>query len=156
MTTEQELREALRTAVGHIEHMAAWIAARPAGYSFEGLGEDMPTIYAAAAMVPKIPRVLVQGAECPHSPDGRHQVDTSMESGPNNCFHCDKSMAPPPRGTGGFDIDGNIILSNTERVSSGTVWMHHFLVDEGKRHGWLPTGIETNSGRLVQVKRPHV
>lgn len=25
-------------------------------------------------------------------PDGRHHVDTSMESGPNNCFHCERSM----------------------------------------------------------------
>lgn len=31
-------------------------------------------------------------AECPSSPDGRHQVDTSMESGPNNCFHCEVPM----------------------------------------------------------------
>jgi hypothetical protein len=30
--------------------------------------------------------------ECPHSPNGRHQVDTSMESGPNNCFHCEAPM----------------------------------------------------------------
>lgn len=35
------------------------------------------------------------GAECPHSPAGFHIVDTSMESGPNNCFHCE---APMPRG----------------------------------------------------------
>lgn len=32
------------------------------------------------------------GEECPLSPDGRHQVDTSMESGPNNCFHCEQPM----------------------------------------------------------------
>ncbi len=31
-------------------------------------------------------------AQCPQSPTGRHIVDTSMESGPNNCFHCDKPM----------------------------------------------------------------
>jgi len=31
-------------------------------------------------------------AECPSSPDGKHQVDTSMESGPNNCFHCEAPM----------------------------------------------------------------
>lgn len=31
-------------------------------------------------------------AECPLSPNGRHQVDTSMESGPNNCFYCEASM----------------------------------------------------------------
>lgn len=30
--------------------------------------------------------------ECPASPFGRHQVDTSMESGPNNCFYCERSM----------------------------------------------------------------
>ena len=30
--------------------------------------------------------------ECPLSPDGRHHVDTSMESGPNNCFHCEQPM----------------------------------------------------------------
>jgi len=30
--------------------------------------------------------------ECEHSPSHRHQVDTSMEEGPNNCFHCGVSM----------------------------------------------------------------
>ena len=30
---------------------------------------------------------------CALSPFGRHQVDTSMESGPNNCFFCEASMA---------------------------------------------------------------
>ncbi|MEW6626554.1 MAG: hypothetical protein AB1431_07180 [Pseudomonadota bacterium] len=30
--------------------------------------------------------------ECPASHDGRHHVDTSMESGPYNCFHCERSM----------------------------------------------------------------
>lgn len=33
-----------------------------------------------------------EAAECPTSPTGRHIVDTSMESGPNNCFHCEKRM----------------------------------------------------------------
>lgn len=32
------------------------------------------------------------GTECPHSPTGFHIVDTSMESGPNNCFHCEAPM----------------------------------------------------------------
>lgn len=41
------LRDALRTAVGHIEHMAAWIGNQNAGYSFESLGEDMPGIRAS-------------------------------------------------------------------------------------------------------------
>lgn len=30
--------------------------------------------------------------ECPSSHDGRHHVDTTMESGPYNCFHCERSM----------------------------------------------------------------
>jgi len=30
--------------------------------------------------------------ECANSPNGRHQVDTTMESGPYNCFYCERSM----------------------------------------------------------------
>jgi hypothetical protein len=44
-----ELLDALRTADRHIEHMAAWISANPAGYSFESLNEDLPGIRAAIA-----------------------------------------------------------------------------------------------------------
>jgi hypothetical protein len=44
-----DLLSALRTAESHIEHMAAWISARPAGYSFESLNEDLPGIRAAIA-----------------------------------------------------------------------------------------------------------
>jgi hypothetical protein len=33
-----------------------------------------------------------RGTECPNSPNGRCHVDTSMESGPNNCFHCERAM----------------------------------------------------------------
>lgn len=33
-----------------------------------------------------------RGTECPSSPTGYHIVDTSMESGPNNCFHCEGKM----------------------------------------------------------------
>lgn len=32
--------------------------------------------------------------DCPPSYDGRHHVDTSMEEGPYNCFHCGRSMKP--------------------------------------------------------------
>lgn len=38
---------ALKLAIDHIEHMAKWIATQKAGYSFEGLGEDLPSIRAA-------------------------------------------------------------------------------------------------------------
>ena len=41
--------EALKTAIRHIDHMAAWITKQNAGYSFESLGEDMPGIRAALA-----------------------------------------------------------------------------------------------------------
>ncbi|WP_341896516.1 hypothetical protein [Sphingobium sp. YR657] len=46
--------EALKLAIHHIEHMAAWISQGAAigafaGYHFEGLGEDLPGIKAALA-----------------------------------------------------------------------------------------------------------
>lgn len=44
-------RQALKTAIGHLDHMAAWITAQKAGYSFESLGEDMPGIRAAMGKV---------------------------------------------------------------------------------------------------------
>lgn len=42
-------RAALKLAIFHLEHMAAWIGRKNTGYSFEGLGEDMPTLLAALA-----------------------------------------------------------------------------------------------------------
>ena len=42
-----ELHQALKTALDHIEHMAAFIGNQKAGYSFESLGEDMPGMRAA-------------------------------------------------------------------------------------------------------------
>lgn len=44
---------ALRLAISHIEHMAAWIAADNRGYSFEALGEDMATIKAGLTATPE-------------------------------------------------------------------------------------------------------
>lgn len=41
------MRIALKAAIRHIEHMAAWIAKQNAGYSFEALGEDIDCIRAA-------------------------------------------------------------------------------------------------------------
>ncbi len=35
-----------------------------------------------------------RGTDCPQSYDGHHHVDTSMEEGPYNCFHCGRSMKP--------------------------------------------------------------
>ena len=51
------MREQLKVAIGHLEHMSAWIGnhqpgshARASTYSFEALGEDMPNIRAAAGL----------------------------------------------------------------------------------------------------------
>lgn len=37
-------------------------------------------------------RVESNGRPCDQSPTGLCQLDTTMESGPNNCFYCDRSM----------------------------------------------------------------
>ncbi|MGC4409595.1 hypothetical protein D4A92_19820 [Rhizobium rosettiformans] len=42
-----QLRRALKLAIDHIEHMAAHFSNLGTGYSFESLGEDMPSIKAA-------------------------------------------------------------------------------------------------------------
>ena len=69
--------------------------------------------FSSAARLATPPSVPAQQGEreCPSSPDGRHQVDTSMESGFNHCFHCERPMpgwrlpATPPsqdqKGVGG-------------------------------------------------------
>lgn len=44
-----DMAEALKSAISHIEHMAAWITSQNAGYSFESIGEDMPGLKAALA-----------------------------------------------------------------------------------------------------------
>lgn len=41
-----DLTAALKTAIANIDHMGAFIASNTTGYSFEGLGEDMPGIRA--------------------------------------------------------------------------------------------------------------
>lgn len=46
-TPPARINEALKTAIQHIEHMAAWIEKQNAGYSFESLGEDMDRLRAA-------------------------------------------------------------------------------------------------------------
>lgn len=38
--------------------------------------------------------------ECPNSPSGKHQVDTSMEEGPHHCFHCGVNMRASHQGPG--------------------------------------------------------
>lgn len=48
------LKNALRDAKHHIEHMAAWIGKQNGGYSFEALGEDMPGIDLALTDTPDI------------------------------------------------------------------------------------------------------
>jgi len=47
VNSHDDLVAHLHCAIGHIEHMAAWIGEQRAGYSFEPLGEDMPDMRAA-------------------------------------------------------------------------------------------------------------
>lgn len=49
---------ARQTAIGHIDHMAAWITKQNAVYSFESLGEDMPGIRTAVAPLPQTNKPL--------------------------------------------------------------------------------------------------
>lgn len=60
------------------------------GLGFKAFAADFPEgttiIVSAEVVLPCAER------ECPSSPNGRHQVDTSMESGPSNCFHCERTM----------------------------------------------------------------
>ena len=42
--------------------------------------------HCAALFLPQMAR------DCPSSPNGRHQIDTSMESGPSKCFYCEGRM----------------------------------------------------------------
>lgn len=49
---EGHASKALKTAIEHIEHMAAFIGAQNAGYSFESIGEDMPGLKAALSASP--------------------------------------------------------------------------------------------------------
>lgn len=51
---EYGLRGALKTAIEHIEHMAAWISHNNSSYSFESLGEDMPGIREALRRVSSV------------------------------------------------------------------------------------------------------
>lgn len=50
LATHQNCIDALKIAVIHIEHMAAFIGGKGLGYSFESLGEDMPSIRAAITL----------------------------------------------------------------------------------------------------------
>lgn len=45
---------ALKLAIEHIEHMAAFIGSKQLGYSFESLGEDMPGMKSALADNPPV------------------------------------------------------------------------------------------------------
>lgn len=44
-----DMLAALKTAIGHIEHMASYLGSLGTRYSFESLGEDLPGIRAALA-----------------------------------------------------------------------------------------------------------
>ena len=57
--------------------------------SFQAAHHVMQWLSDAGLQIVPAPK---RGTECPSSHDGFHHVDTSMESGPNNCFHCEGKM----------------------------------------------------------------
>lgn len=57
--------------------------------SFQAAHHVMQWLTDAGLQIVPAPK---RGTECPSSHDGFHHVDTSMESGPNNCFHCEGRM----------------------------------------------------------------
>jgi hypothetical protein len=91
-------REALELALPILE--AEYEQAKDAGDS-DWEGQSFTAFDAVKRALLQAPPPTDEGVagatpECPNSPNFRHQVDTSMESGPNNCFYCEKSMAPTP------------------------------------------------------------
>lgn len=61
----------------------------PEWNSFQAAHHVMQWLTDAGLQIVPAPK---RGTECPSSHDGFHHVDTSMESGPNNCFHCEGKM----------------------------------------------------------------
>ena len=57
--------------------------------SFQAAHHVMQWLTDAGLQIVAAPK---RGTDCPCSHDGFHHVDTSMESGPNNCFHCERKM----------------------------------------------------------------
>lgn len=92
--------EALRTAIHHIEHMAAWIGKLNAGYSFESLGEDMSSIRAAVASETVEPPPPTPSPATPsRADDWQGKVDTAMD-----LYELAASPSPPAQSVEGEDV----------------------------------------------------
>lgn len=92
--------EGLKLAISHIEHMAAWIGSTNRGearglYSFEALGEDMPSIKAALA-------TPAQGVGTQGQGDGWRDIESMRlinalrsQEGDDVLILCDNPDGPP-------------------------------------------------------------
>lgn len=86
------MREALKLAINHCKHMAAWIGGvqlegkPPYGYSFEALGEDMPAMEAALS-APEAPKVREAAGEgcCTCHPDDRPEGKCRQRFAASEC-----------------------------------------------------------------------
>jgi hypothetical protein len=58
----------------------------------DGARSVVQAFIAEGLAVVEAPPKWNRGDECPSSPTGKHIVDSTMESGPNNCFHCEGRM----------------------------------------------------------------
>lgn len=79
-----EIEQALKLAVFHIEHMAAWIGRQNAGYSFEGLGEDMPSIREAVSLAYDCVARRINCSRCQKPIENQSQVF--------RCTDCEMAM----------------------------------------------------------------
>ncbi len=88
----ERLREALKTADAWLDRWARHIGDCP-GIDDCTCGLTRVRYEAITALAgDSHDNTIKCGTECPYSHDGFHHVDTSMESGPNNCFHCERPM----------------------------------------------------------------
>lgn len=125
------------------EMLAAWVAFDPVGQFSENISfarfNGMMRHAFMSGYVAALPE--------PDAPSVAAPIATAQR------FHTPPPVNSGSLAIGGFDQDGNIRLSATEFAASGTCWIDATLLDEAKRHGWTPNGIELGSGRLVQVRR---
>lgn len=79
--TSEEVTDLIRDAISD--------SLSPDWTSYDGAFHVMQWLDDAGLQIVAKPK---RGTDCANSPTGFHIVDTSMESGPNNCFHCERPM----------------------------------------------------------------
>ena len=84
VTTAQEIEDLLAEAINDSLDVD-WTGR-------DGARAVMQALVDQGMAIVEVPPPFNRGDECPNYPGHSCQVDTSMESGPNNCFHCERPM----------------------------------------------------------------